>query len=221
MQHQTEPDYATKSRLHLGVDGEIVHWHDEKGFGFVAVQTPSLKVFFHASVLQARDLLPQKGEQVRIKATYADGKWTATEVSSPRRQQAQADAAKRASVVWQPMKNQLMFALPMAGLWLLLLAWKLPKLFAMSVLLSLWCGMLYAWDKRCAISKRRRIPEQKLHLFALLGSWPGAWLARYAFRHKTTKQPFVLLFWLSVLLNVALVLYILFGQPEALAFVWR
>lgn len=87
--------------------------------------------------------------------------------------------------------------------------------------MSLLSVALYAWDKHCAMRKRSRIPEAKLNLFTLLGGWPGALLARYAFRHKTVKQPFVLVFWISVLLNVAAVLYILFRQPESLALLWR
>lgn len=221
MQRPTEPDYDTKARLHLGVDGQIVRWDNDKGFGFVATQTPPLNIFFHASVLQARHLLPQNGEQVKIKAKYADGKWTATEVGSPRRRQAEAAAAKQAAKLLQPMRDKLMFALPLAGLWLLLLALKLPKILVAAVLLSLLCAAMYAWDKQAALSGRRRIPEAKLNLFALLGGWPGALLARYTFRHKTVKQPFVALFWVSVLLNVAAVLYILFKQPESLALLWR
>lgn len=221
MQRQPEPDYDTKARLHLGVDGQIMSWDDEKGFGFVAVETPRLTIFFHASVLQTRDLLPQKGEQVRIKAKYAEGKWTATEVTSPHRRQIHDKAAKQADRLLQPMRDKLMFALPLAALWLLLLLLKLPKLFAVSAALSLLSVALYAWDKYCAMRKRSRIPEAKLNLFTLLGGWPGALLARYAFRHKTVKQPFVLVFWISVLLNVAAVLYILFRQPESLALLWR
>lgn len=107
MQRQPEPDYDTKARLHLGVDGQIVSWDDEKGFGFVAVETPRLAIFFHASVLQTRDLLPQKGEQVRIKAKYAEGKWTATEVTSPHRRQIHDKAAKQAGRLLQPMRDKL------------------------------------------------------------------------------------------------------------------
>lgn len=31
----------------------------------------------------------------------------------------------------------------------------------------------YAWDKRAAIKKRRRVSEKTLHWLALLGGWPG------------------------------------------------
>lgn len=75
---------------------------------------------------------------------------------------------------------------------------------AYAVLAVLTLG-LYAWDKRAAMQARSRIPEQTLHLLALAGGWPGAMLARPLFRHKTRKQPFTVIFWCTVLLNLAMV----------------
>jgi len=64
--------------------------------------------------------------------------------------------------------------------------------------------VLYALDKSAAIGQRRRIAERTLLLWGLRGGWPGAWLAQQTLRHKTRKLPFALLFWLSVVLNLAL-----------------
>lgn len=64
--------------------------------------------------------------------------------------------------------------------------------------------VLYALDKSAAIGQRRRIAERTLLLWGLCGGWPGAWLAQQTLRHKTRKLPFVLLFWLSVILNLAI-----------------
>ncbi len=55
----------------------------------------------------------------------------------------------------------------------------------------------YALDKRAARLDRRRIPESRLHAADLLGGWPAGLLARRLFRHKTRKQPFVAIFWLT------------------------
>lgn len=63
----------------------------------------------------------------------------------------------------------------------------------------------YGIDKRAARDGGRRISEATLLMMGLLGGWPGALLARRRFRHKTRKQPFRTLFWLSVVANVALV----------------
>ncbi|MEM7587812.1 MAG: DUF1294 domain-containing protein [Acidobacteriota bacterium] len=64
--------------------------------------------------------------------------------------------------------------------------------------------VLYAVDKSAARRGGRRTPERVLHACSLLGGWPGALLAQSAFRHKTRKQPFRSIFWLTVCLNVAL-----------------
>lgn len=62
--------------------------------------------------------------------------------------------------------------------------------------------ILYFVDKNAARNCRQRIPESTLHLFALVGGWPGALIAQQVFRHKTRKTSFRIVFWLTVLLNV-------------------
>jgi len=53
-------------------------------------------------------------------------------------------------------------------------------------------------DKRKAASGEWRTPEATLHLFELLGGWPGAFLAQRIFRHKTAKAGYQIVFWLIV-----------------------
>lgn len=59
----------------------------------------------------------------------------------------------------------------------------------------------YARDKSAARQMRWRTPESHLHLLALLGGWPGAWLGQRLFRHKTKKTGFRVTFYAMALLN--------------------
>lgn len=52
---------------------------------------------------------------------------------------------------------------------------------------------LYGVDKRRAVRNRsgtelRRVPERTLHLWELLGGWPGGLLARRLFSHKSNAK---------------------------------
>jgi uncharacterized membrane protein YsdA (DUF1294 family) len=67
---------------------------------------------------------------------------------------------------------------------------------------SLLTFLVYAFDKSAAVSGRWRTAEQTLHLFGLIGGWPGALLAQQLLRHKTSKQSFISVFWFTVILNV-------------------
>ena len=47
------------------------------------------------------------------------------------------------------------------------------------------------WDKRQAQRDRRRIRERTLHLWAMLGGFPGGAWAMRRFRHKTARASFI------------------------------
>lgn len=89
---------------------------------------------------------------------------------------------------------------------------------AVYVVVSIVCFAVYAVDKSAARSlrrpPRRRIPEQTLILLGLAGGWPGGVIAQQALRHKTRKRSFQLMFWVSVVANVAaLVVVIVYVLP--------
>ena len=67
----------------------------------------------------------------------------------------------------------------------------------------------HALDKRAAGNEGSRTPEFTLHLWELLGGWPGALLARNLFRHKTAKTSYKIVFWLIAVVNSALVFGVL------------
>ncbi len=68
--------------------------------------------------------------------------------------------------------------------------------------------LAYGFDKKAAKRRRRRTPEATLHALSLLGGWPGAIIGQQVYRHKTKKQPFRTIFWLTVLGNLAILAWL-------------
>jgi uncharacterized membrane protein YsdA (DUF1294 family) len=83
-------------------------------------------------------------------------------------------------------------------------------IFGWYLLISLLTFVIYAKDKSAAEKGSWRIPESTLHFLALIGGWPGALLAQQVLRHKSKKQPFRFVFYLTVLLNCGLLVCLLF-----------
>lgn len=63
--------------------------------------------------------------------------------------------------------------------------------------------VLYAYDKAASRRSWRRVSERTLHLFALAGGSPAAFVGQRLFRHKTAKPRFQLVFWTIVVLQAA------------------
>ena len=77
----------------------------------------------------------------------------------------------------------------------------LSAIFLALIAINVACAALFWFDKQAAIAGRRRVPEAKLLGYALIGGTPGAFFARYVFRHKTRKQPFSFNLWLIAALQ--------------------
>ena len=76
------------------------------------------------------------------------------------------------------------------------------------VTVSLFTYLVYDFDKSAARRGAWRISESTLHLLALAGGWPGALVARQLLRHKSRKQAFRSVFWLTVMLNCAVLAWL-------------
>nr|OED51099.1 hypothetical protein BEI47_10510 [Aliivibrio fischeri] len=96
------------------------------------------------------------------------------------------------------------------------LFFSMPILILITYLIfSLITYIAYGFDKRAAENGNWRISEQTLHIFSLVGGWPGALIAQQNFRHKTQKQPFKLILWLTIFLNCVLFFWVL--TPEGIS----
>ncbi|RYG35688.1 DUF1294 domain-containing protein [bacterium] len=192
--------------------GEIVEWNGDKRCGFVAPRGSGPGdpvVFLPASSLRNRRRMPKVGDTVVYE--------TVTIEDTPRNRRLRTKIrAERVDYLGDDppapkanRKTESFFA-TLGGVFLALQAGTCLLLYgsifilASSVGFSLLAAILYGWDKSCAQTGRRRVPEATLHWVALLGGWPGAALAQMLFRHKTQKPSFRAMFFATVFLNIAL-----------------
>lgn len=73
--------------------------------------------------------------------------------------------------------------------------------------LSLLTFITYAIDKSAAKRSKWRTKESTLHWLALMGGWPGALFTQHTLRHKSVKTSFRRVFWLTVIINLAVLVY--------------
>jgi uncharacterized membrane protein YsdA (DUF1294 family) len=107
-------------------------------------------------------------------------------------------------IQYAPLKLFIFIALCALPFWGSALLWIERQLFWPTLfyaVMSLFAFGFYWSDKRRAQTDQRRISENSLHLFELLGGWPGALLAQQIFRHKTRKLPFQFLCWVIILVH--------------------
>lgn len=108
------------------------------------------------------------------------------------------------------------FALVLMAAWVMALIWgvSVNRMPAMTLLLALLLNLvtffMYWVDKYAARQRRWRTAEKTLHLLALLGGWPAAWIAQQLLRHKSSKASFLAAYWVTVALNgLALAVWLL------------
>lgn len=183
-------------------EGTITVWHPEKGVGFIRPDDGTQNVFAHIKSFQRKDTLPQVG--MRVAYTLALDKQTRLQA-----QRITIEGERRSSIPRKGLGTALAILLYAAAIGVLLIRNTLSiRLAVIPALLSTLTYLIYAQDKRAALSGGRRWPENTLHLLALLGGWPGALLAQHFLRHKSSKQSFKILFYLTVLIHCTTLIWL-------------
>lgn len=185
-------------------DGKIVFWNQEKAFGFIEPSAGGKRVFAHITSFKSKGSMPTLGRDVSFQlAKDKDGRLCAVNVLyAGEKAAAAADCPKKSASLWLiPIYFTLFFlSVELTKFPIVVLLWQI----AISVVVY----VVYAWDKSSAQNNRWRTSEATLHMFALAGGWPGALLAQQVLRHKTKKQPFRFVFWVTVLLSVSAVVWL-------------
>ena len=191
--------------------GVLVDWNDDRGFGFITPSAGGSRVFVHVSAFP-RGRRPVSGCEV----TYAELRDEGNRARASEVRYLSALPSSRASASGIPpaLATATLFFTVLVGLVVLD---EVPViLLASYCLFSGVAFFLYRADKSAAEQGRWRTPESTLHMIDLLGGWPGALVARRAFRHKTTKQPFRTIFWVTVIANCMALAWFVYEAPLTL-----
>ena len=212
--------------------GKVIRWEADRGFGFIAGAAGTQDVFFHVKDVQ-RGWTPQVGQLVTYELVHVGGKGpravavqgaasrSAARVptSHPAPTRSRARVEPRASAPRDPWLRPILLV---ALLWAAVLGWasathRLPAWVVPAWLgLNLWTFVVYWRDKWAAQRGQWRTPESSLHVWSLLGGWPGARIAQQVLRHKSRKEAFQSTYWGTVLVHVVGVSGLLFGQARGL-----
>jgi len=161
--------------------GRITSWDAQRGFGHVEADGHSH--FLHHRDFAERHKAPEVGDAV-IFSLGSDRKGRSCAVHA--RHQNDGGRLSGAAIVLLALLLiapglAAMRLGPRDGLWFSLV-WQ--------ALISALTWFLYYDDKRRARQDAWRAPEKSLHLFELVGGWPGAFLAQRQLRHKVSKLGF-------------------------------
>ena len=181
--------------------GKITSWNDAKGFGSITWHGSTEKLFVHISAFSSSVKRPSVGDIVTYEAEKGpDGKFRAVKVSFPK--------YERAPMKPRRAKGSSSFSGLIAGAFIAYLV--VSALMGRTPLVvvafygavSVVTFLAYLFDKAAAERGGWRTQESTLHLFSLAGGWPGAYAAQRILRHKTIKQPFQGVFFVTVVLNL-------------------
>lgn len=180
--------------------GKITSWKDNQGFGFITPNGGGEQVFVHIKAFSNRQRRPVGNEIV----TY--------ELSTDQKSRARAENVEFVGdrrISPSSGRQSVSLALAAAALFLVFvsgsaLAGKLPfAVLGFYLGTSVVAFLAYALDKSAAKNDRWRTKESTLHLFGLIGGWPGSLVAQKLLRHKSKKQSFQIVFWATVIFNCA------------------
>ena len=192
--------------------GRLQDWNDDKGYGFVLPNGGGDRAFVHIKAFEQRSQRPSNGMLINYQLrTDERGRLNAIAVRSATASKAAVAPKRAAATARLPHVSLGVGALlGLFGLWIVKLVpdWTLFAVLGMSVVAL----GFYLHDKGAAARGEQRVPENTLHLLSLLGGWPGALIGQGLFRHKTSKQSFQFVFWLTVVLNIGAIVLIASGK---------
>lgn len=193
--------------------GRIISWNDEKGYGFIAPDDGSDRIYVHITAFGNAGRRPALNQKV------------AFSVSADRRGRQCAGTARlsgqRRSQLGRTMTGLLSIIgaiVFLAVVAVLAAETRIPTvILAVYLVVSLIAFIVYAADKSAAKRGAWRTQENTLHLLSVAGGWPGALVAQQLLRHKSKKRSFRAVFWVTVIVNCAGLAWLLTPEGAAAA----
>lgn len=185
--------------------GRISDWIDDKGYGFVVPHDGGMRAFVHVKAFQGGSRRPVEGDLISYEtAKDAKGRVNAVNVRFAGQRIKPRPPRDERRTPSRRVPRAVMGVLALVAIAVAAAMDRVPVVVPLAyALMSLASFLVYWWDKDAAGAKRWRTEEGTLHLLDLLGGWPGALIAQQLFRHKTVKASFQTMFWITVLLNAA------------------
>ncbi|GJM05262.1 MAG: DNA-binding protein [marine bacterium B5-7] len=191
----------------MKLQGKVLNWNDDRGFGFVEPNGGGERAFVHIKAFNPRSRRPINGDVIIYELVRENNnRYKATNIQFARdvkslNKQNNANSTNTFGIYCTLIFCGVLLASIISG--------KLPLIVAgLYVVMSLVTFIAYAIDKSAAQNARWRTPESTLHIFSLIGGWPGAFFAQNMLRHKSSKQEFKSVYKITVLLNLGALIWL-------------
>ena len=173
----------------MRLQGKIINWNDEKGFGFV-MPIGGKELFLHISSLHNSRRRPKVSQLVTYEIVQdKSGRHKAINVEYVLGSKSnQIDAIQENFSAFFIAFFALFFVFVMERTFHGALPMGFTLIFIGANLLAF---LYYYADKTAAIKGSWRTPEDILHILSLVGGWGGAYIAQKLFRHKNKKASFL------------------------------
>ena len=188
----------------MRINGKITFWKDNKGYGFLTPDSGTKQVFVHINAFADKSKRPQINQLVSFSlSTDKQGRPCAVRVTR---------AGEK--LPGEIKRNDKLLYLLGAVLFLAVVAITVATgsiplpVFLVYLVTSALSYAMYAMDKSAAKSGAWRTQESTLHGLSLIGGWPGALIAQQVLRHKSRKEEFRFVFWLTVVINISVFLWL-------------
>jgi uncharacterized membrane protein YsdA (DUF1294 family)/cold shock CspA family protein len=196
----------------MRMKGKLIKWNADKAFGFIQPNGGGEHVFIHKTALSNRNRTPQINDVITFSITKDNqGRYCANEAtfSGEKLKKNQAKKVSKFSIY--------LAVLFLGSISIAFFLNHIPKNLLFAYLgLSIVTFLAYWFDKSKAQRGAWRTQESTLHMFSLLGGWPGAAIAQQVLRHKSQKREFRTGFWFTAIINVGALAWLLSPNGETL-----